>query len=721
MSSFDETPLPVTSHLTAATQPRPPRTLQELMEARLQDSAQGPGTMELEEVTEVQDIVEEELSSSSVTLFDDSAVLADFFGSAEVLSRGAQRVSPVPAPTATSEAANQLQDYQQQMNFKSERQLPPLHGQLTPAHAFTHAPIAMAPPSGPSYSSAALVQDQAEKIRQLQLDNAILARELDRLAPIKEQVQHLQDEALRRQGDSKDKAIVAQGRSQAEAEIEKLKAELEGLRTERDSMAERLEKSLSDAAAGRSELGAVKIELSSVRFELSRAQAEQERFMNEVRSLRGQMEALMKQQQDTEQRAREAEEGKRRTEEQLQSLRSELSGKGHAQTKTSDELAAAERRISQLEAEAASLRWRAAEGANIEVELSQLKRRLSLMDTELREISTENVHLRLAASAANPMLYLPPRSHIPGPWLNHGGSSMPPAHAGTSPQPPTQVTTSMAGFAQNSMPVNGVLAEDAPPGTTGASKADPSKIGSGGSNASGQPRFTQPAQAHQPAPQTHHQQPSGYSLQPAHTTPQPPPLPPQPRTFSVQSQQLQQVPSVSRPDYKDNIDNKITIPSASSGNAHTPSVVGAAIGGKPMPLAALVGVAVEGAVQLQSGSRGSSGSMGDLLSGSGGSTAVAQVPSTTSDALSSTRSIGAAPFATEKSAAALSAAFEAIDRRLTELISEKALLREESARLHQRGGKTLKERTRLTQVEMRLGELDREISATRKQLTAKPS
>jgi hypothetical protein len=40
--------------------------------------------------------------------------------------------------------------------------------------------------------------------------------------------------------------------------------------------------------------------------------------------------------------------------------------------------------------------------------------------------------------------------------------------------------------------------------------------------------------------------------------------------------------------------------------------------------------------------------------------------------------------------------------------------------LHQRGGKTLKERTRLTQVEMRLMEVEKEIAQLRRQLTLKP-
>lgn len=42
-------------------------------------------------------------------------------------------------------------------------------------------------------------------------------------------------------------------------------------------------------------------------------------------------------------------------------------------------------------------------------------------------------------------------------------------------------------------------------------------------------------------------------------------------------------------------------------------------------------------------------------------------------------------------------------------------------RLHQRGGKTLKDRTRFVQVEARMDELSKDIARTRKELTQKPS
>ena len=80
----------------------------------------------------------------------------------------------------------------------------------------------------------------------------------------------------------------------------------------------------------------------------------------------------------------------------------------------------------------------------------------------------------------------------------------------------------------------------------------------------------------------------------------------------------------------------------------------------------------------------------------------------------------ASPWATSASSSELSARFDAIDKNLTVLITERTNLVDESSRLHQRGGKTLRERSRLAAVELRLSELEREISTDRKQLAARP-
>ena len=79
-----------------------------------------------------------------------------------------------------------------------------------------------------------------------------------------------------------------------------------------------------------------------------------------------------------------------------------------------------------------------------------------------------------------------------------------------------------------------------------------------------------------------------------------------------------------------------------------------------------------------------------------------------------------APWATESSSVELAKVYDETERVLTTYITEKTNLKDESDRLHQRGGRTLKERTRLVQVEYRLDELEKEISNTRKKLLARP-
>ena len=81
---------------------------------------------------------------------------------------------------------------------------------------------------------------------------------------------------------------------------------------------------------------------------------------------------------------------------------------------------------------------------------------------------------------------------------------------------------------------------------------------------------------------------------------------------------------------------------------------------------------------------------------------------------------GHSPWATEMSSSDLATAFDALERSLTSLIPEQTGLRAESEKLHGRGGKTLRDRTRLVQVEMRLGEVEKGISSSRKQLLTRP-
>ena len=81
---------------------------------------------------------------------------------------------------------------------------------------------------------------------------------------------------------------------------------------------------------------------------------------------------------------------------------------------------------------------------------------------------------------------------------------------------------------------------------------------------------------------------------------------------------------------------------------------------------------------------------------------------------------GHSPWATEMSSNDLAAAYEGLEKTLTSLITERTGLQAEAEKLHGRGGKTLRDRTRLVQVDMRLGEVEREISSSRKQLLTRP-
>ena len=79
-----------------------------------------------------------------------------------------------------------------------------------------------------------------------------------------------------------------------------------------------------------------------------------------------------------------------------------------------------------------------------------------------------------------------------------------------------------------------------------------------------------------------------------------------------------------------------------------------------------------------------------------------------------------APFGTSQSVLSSMAVYEETDRHLTALMTEKASLNEESSRLQQRGGKVLRERTRLQHIDARIEEIGKEIAYERKKLSGKP-
>ncbi|KAJ1411342.1 hypothetical protein B484DRAFT_455642 [Ochromonadaceae sp. CCMP2298] len=117
-----------------------------------------------------------------------------------------------------------------------------------------------------------------------------------------------------------------------------------------------------------------------------------------------------------------------------------------------------------------------------------------------------------------------------------------------------------------------------------------------------------------------------------------------------------------------------------------------------------------GSPPTRNGNVGSS--LSSLLQNRGGGGAYPGAP---------TNTMSSSPFANDLTSAQINHTFDEMERRLTLMMSEKTGLQEEGERLHGRGLKTLKERTRLQAVELRLGELSRDIGEVRKDLTAKPN
>jgi hypothetical protein len=79
-----------------------------------------------------------------------------------------------------------------------------------------------------------------------------------------------------------------------------------------------------------------------------------------------------------------------------------------------------------------------------------------------------------------------------------------------------------------------------------------------------------------------------------------------------------------------------------------------------------------------------------------------------------------APFGTDENKVILTAEYDVLESRLTDLTRERGSLQVEGERLHQRGCKTLKERTRMTQIEARMGDIGKQIAELRRSLAGKP-
>ena len=240
----------------------------------------------------------------------------------------------------------------------------------------------------PAINMAALTQlarEQASRIRELEVVNVDLVKELDRITRSKDQlIGALQMDVQKWHTEARDKSLgfsAIQGKADQcdviSVEKESLKRELEDLRLERDNLLVRLEKSNSEAANSQR---SSKLEMNTASLEIARLKLELESWTTGNK-------------QSTVEQLEMGFTGKEKSQlqEQLQRERADATEQSAKLVRALDDLTQAERREALMQAEISSLRRRASDLEAYERASSVTLERL---DAELQQVTAENSILR---------------------------------------------------------------------------------------------------------------------------------------------------------------------------------------------------------------------------------------------------------------------------------------------------------------------------------------
>ena len=240
----------------------------------------------------------------------------------------------------------------------------------------------------PAINMAALTQlarEQASRIRELEVVNVDLVKELDRITRSKDQlIGALQMDVQKWHTEARDKSLgfsAIQGKADQldviSVEKESLKRELEDLRLERDNLLVRLEKSNSEAANSQRNS---KLEMNTASLEIARLKLELESWTEGNK-------------QSTVEQLEMGFTGKEKSQlqEQLQRERADATEQSAKLVRALDDLTQAERREALMQAEISSLRRRASDLEAYERASSVSMERL---DAELQQVTAENSILR---------------------------------------------------------------------------------------------------------------------------------------------------------------------------------------------------------------------------------------------------------------------------------------------------------------------------------------
>jgi hypothetical protein len=146
----------------------------------------------------------------------------------------------------------------------------------------------------------------------------------------------------------------------------------------------------------RSDLQFSKTDLNKVRVDMARLKSEHEGVVSDNMLLRDEVARLKR---DVEfrnscldLRLKDSELEKRKLEEQVKILHAEVIDRVQQSSRSSEELITFDRRVSQLDAENASLRRRLHDLDSVERDFSQARRLNSSLESELRDLATENMY-----------------------------------------------------------------------------------------------------------------------------------------------------------------------------------------------------------------------------------------------------------------------------------------------------------------------------------------
>lgn len=494
-----------------------------------------------------------------------------------------------------------------------------------------------------------------EKINNLENDNVLLVEEMERLVSYKEEEvaefkKRFEEELKKARSDLRESYDKHTKLMEKIGKLDDAEGQSEALKTVVVELEKRLEFQIAENALIRTDLNNSKGEVHKLRIETAHLKSNFDAMLNENNALK---DDLLKLVTDTEHgqnlsdtRWKESEVERRKIDDQLRAVNFEMNDKNQQINRLHNELMNSERRVTQLDSDAITLRRCMSDYETLEREYNRARRHISNIESEIYYLSKENISLKEMYNT---------NSRSSGIDMNRQWPEFSSLQHNYSDYTPTITNTNTNYTPSIPLSTNPIIPQS----------ADSTK----GSISTSTGRSTSPLRDYLKKESTTSQKENKSSSSSI--------------ASNLSTIALRRV----------SLDNPmINSDTPGSNSIKNPSI------NIPIP---------ETKQQVKKSN------VNEVFSGETLTQLTNQIQYTNK---AFRTSLSGTPYGTEDTAL-LQSKFDDLEKNLTSLMTEKTSLMEESEKLHQRGGKTLKERTRLTQVELRLKELGKDISNIRKELT----